>query len=59
MGCCCCRLLLLWRDNQRLSAINHEFKVKCESQKPLWQDIKRLSHLLQPKAEELRVRHEA
>lgn len=31
------------RDNERLSVINHEFKVKCESQKPPWQDIKRLS----------------
>lgn len=31
------------RDNERLSVINHEFKVKCESQKPPWRDIKRLS----------------
>lgn len=31
------------RDNERLSMINHEFKMKCESQKPPWQDIKRLS----------------
>lgn len=53
---CCCGLLVLWRDNQRLSEINHEFKVKCVSQKPLWLDIKRLSHLLQPEAEKLKVR---
>jgi hypothetical protein len=34
---------MLWRDNERLSVINHKFKVKCEKQKPPWQDIKRLS----------------
>lgn len=35
--------IALERDNERLSAIHHEFKVKCESQKPPRQDIKRLS----------------
>lgn len=35
----------LERDNERLSVINHGFEVKCESQKPPWQDIKTLSSL--------------
>lgn len=46
-------------ERQRRSAINHKFKVKCVTHKPLRLDIKRLSHLLQPEAEKLRVRHRA
>lgn len=46
----------LERDNERLSVINHGFKVKCESQKPPWQDIKRLISCSQ-RQKKLRVRH--
>lgn len=47
----------LERDNERLCVINHKFKVKCESQKPTWQDIKKTLISYSQRQKKLRVRH--